>query len=58
MVERIVLVDDDNHILTSVTVALKAEGWNVETFSDGEKGLIALQKIPPTLRFWILKCQE
>ncbi len=55
MVERIVLVDDDNHILTSVTVALKAEGWNVETFSDGEKGLIALQRNPPDIAILDIK---
>ena len=28
MTERIVLVDDDNHILTSVSVSLKNEGFD------------------------------
>ena len=46
MTERIVLVDDDNHILTSVSVSLKTEGWEVETYPDVEKGLIALPKEP------------
>ncbi len=49
MTARIVLVDDDNHILTSVSVSLKAEGWDVETYPDGEKGLIALQRNPPDI---------
>ena len=37
MKERIILIDDDNHILTSVSVSLKSEGWDVETYPDGEK---------------------
>ena len=40
----IALVDDDRHILTSVTMALEAEGFSVQTYSDGEsalKGLVA-----------------
>jgi len=37
MNEKIILVDDDNHILTSVSVALRNEGWQVETYPDGEK---------------------
>ncbi len=49
MNEKIVLVDDDNHILTSVSLALKNEGWAVETYPDGEKGLIALQRNIPDL---------
>ena len=49
MNEKIILVDDDNHILTSVSVALRNEGWQVETYPDGEKGLIALQRNIPDL---------
>ncbi len=49
MKEKIILVDDDNHILTSVSVALKNEGWQVDTYPDGEKGLIALQRDMPDL---------
>ena len=49
MNEKIILVDDDNNILTSVSVALKNEGWQVETYPDGEKGLIALQRNIPDL---------
>ena len=36
---RIALVDDDQNILTSVSMALEAENYNVETFKDGEQAL-------------------
>ena len=49
MNEKIILIDDDNNILTSVSVALKAEGWVVETYNDSEKGLIALQRDTPDI---------
>ena len=47
MSEKIVLVDDDQNILTSVSLALESEGFNVETFIDGEQGLNGiLRRIP------------
>jgi two-component system response regulator ChvI len=49
MSEKIILVDDDSNILASVSVALRAEGWDVETYPDGEKGLIALQRNSPDI---------
>ena len=49
MSEKIILIDDDNNILTSVSVALKAEGWEVETYNDSEQGLIALQRNTPDI---------
>ena len=49
MSEKIILVDDDSNILASVSVALRAEGWDVETYPDGEKGLIALQRNLPDI---------
>ena len=55
MSERVVLIDDDNHILTSVSVSLKSEGWDVETYPDGEKGLIALQRNPPDIAILDIK---
>ena len=55
MKEKIILIDDDNHILTSVSVSLKSEGWDVETYPDGEKGLIALQRNPPHLAILDIK---
>jgi two-component system response regulator ChvI len=35
MPETIVLVDDDQNILTSVSIALEAEGFGVRTFTNG-----------------------
>ena len=49
MSEKIILVDDDSNILASVSVALRAEGWDVETYPDGEKGLIAIQRNSPDI---------
>ena len=55
MSEKIILIDDDNNILTSVSVALKAEGWVVETYNDSEKGLIALQRNTPDIAILDIK---
>ena len=49
MSEKIILVDDDSNILASVSMALKAEGWLVETYNDSEQALVALQKNSPDL---------
>ena len=49
MSEKIILVDDDSNILTSVSLALRSEGWTVETYNDGEQGLIALQRNNPDI---------
>jgi len=38
----IVLVDDDRNILTSVSIALEAEGFKVRTYSDGASALRGL----------------
>ena len=35
----IALVDDDRNILTSVSIALEAEGSKVETYTDGASAL-------------------
>ena len=45
----IALVDDDRNILTSVTMALEAEGFEVRTYSDGAAALAALSQTPPDL---------
>ena len=55
MSEKIILIDDDNNILTSVSVALNAEGWVVETFNDSEQGLIALQRDTPDIAILDIK---
>lgn len=49
MNDRIFLVDDDRNILMSVSMALEAEGFAVETFNDGEAGLKAILEEKPDL---------
>ena len=55
MSEKIILVDDDSNILTSVSLALRSEGWIVETYNDGEQGLIALQRNNPDIAILDIK---
>jgi two-component system response regulator ChvI len=47
--QTIVLVDDDRNILTSVAMALEAEGFEVRTYGDGEEALRGLTGRPPAL---------
>jgi len=47
--QTIVLVDDDRNILTSVSMALEAEGFQVRTYPDGEEALRGLTQNPPDL---------
>lgn len=49
MPQEIVLVDDDRNILTSVSMALEAEGYNVRTYMDGEEALRGLMAHPADL---------
>jgi len=49
MSAQIALIDDDRNILTSVSIALKGEGFKVKTYSDGASGLEGLQSDPPDL---------
>ncbi|MEC9235633.1 MAG: response regulator, partial [Pseudomonadota bacterium] len=46
---KITLVDDDENILTSVSMALEAEDFNVKTFSDSEAGLSDILSDSPDL---------
>jgi two-component system response regulator ChvI len=46
---KIALVDDDRNILTSVSMALEAEGFVVVTYGDGEAGLKGITDNPPDL---------
>jgi two-component system response regulator ChvI len=46
---HIALVDDDRNILTSVSMALEAEGFQVKTYNDGEEGLRGITTNPPDL---------
>jgi two-component system response regulator ChvI len=49
MAATIALVDDDRNILTSVSIALQAEGFTTRVYSDGETALKALLDNPPDL---------
>ncbi|MBF9050836.1 response regulator [Roseobacter sp. HKCCD9010] len=46
---RIALVDDDRNILTSVSMTLEAEGFEVETYNDGQSALDAFTRRMPEL---------
>lgn len=49
MQHKIALVDDDENILTSVSMALEAEGFNVDTYTDGQKALAGIGSHPVDL---------
>ena len=49
MTATIALVDDDRNILTSVSIALQAEGFVTRLYSDGESALKALVDNPPDI---------
>ena len=46
---RITLVDDDENIVTSVSLALESQGHAVRAYHDGASGLAALENDPPDL---------
>ena len=46
---RIALVDDDRNILTSVSMTLEAEGFEVETYNDGQAALDGFNKRMPDM---------
>lgn len=46
---RIALVDDDRNILTSVSMTLEAEGFDVETYNDGQSALDAFNRRMPDM---------
>src|SRR5690554_5611267 len=49
MSQTIALVDDDRNILTSVSMALEAEGFTVNTYTDGDEALRGLTQKPVDL---------
>ena len=49
MQETIALVDDDRNILTSVSMALEAEGFKVRTYTDGSEALRGMTTNPVDL---------
>ena len=51
----IALVDDDRNILTTLSIALQAEGYATRVYSDGETALKALVDNPPDLAVFDIK---
>lgn len=49
MSDTIALVDDDQNIRTSVSIALEGEGWRVRSFGDGVEALRGLTSQPADL---------
>ena len=55
MQHTIALVDDDRNILTSVAMALEAEGFAVRTFTDGAEALRGMTANPVDLAILDIK---
>jgi two-component system response regulator ChvI len=55
MTATIALVDDDRNILTSVSIALQAEGFLTRLYSDGEAALKAIVENPCDLAILDIK---
>ena len=51
----IALVDDDRNILTSVSLSLEAEGYRVQTYTDGASALEGLKANSPDLAIFDIK---
>jgi len=47
--QKIALFDDDRNILTSVSMTLEAEGFEAETYNDGQAALDAFNKKLPDM---------
>ena len=54
----IALVDDDRNILTSVSIALQAEGFGTRVYSDGVAALKAFTDNPPDLAVFDIKMPQ
>ena len=52
---RIALVDDDRNILTSVAITLEAEGFDVDTYNDGQQAFDAFCRKMPDMAVLDLK---
>jgi two-component system response regulator ChvI len=53
--KNIALVDDDRNILTSVSMLLEAEGFQVKTYADGAAALEGLNQTPPDMAIFDIK---
>jgi len=51
----IALVDDDRNILTSISIALEAEGYRITTYTDGASALDGFKTAPPDLAILDIK---
>ena len=51
----IALVGDDRNILTSVSLALEAEGYRINTYTDGVSALDGFKTAPPDLAILDIK---
>jgi len=51
----IALVDDDRNILTSVSIALEAEGYRIMSYTDGASALEGFKSSPPDLAILDIK---
>lgn len=58
MSQVIALVDDDRNILTSVSIALQAEGFVTRVYTDGQSALKALGENPPDLAVFDIKMPQ
>ena len=54
----IALVDDDRNILTSVSIALQAEGFGTRVYTDGATALKAIGDNPPDLAVFDIKMPQ
>src|SRR5437879_180820 len=55
LMPTIALVDDDRNILTSVSIALEAEGYRIMTYTDGASALDGFKSSPPDLAILDIK---
>lgn len=55
---KITLVDDDENIVTSVSLALESHGHTVKAYYDGASGLAALENEPPDLAILDVKMPQ
>src|SRR3546814_16510191 len=55
MQDTIALVDDDRNILTSVSIALEAEGFKVRPYNDGAEALRGISASPVDLQVLDIK---
>ena len=53
--KHIALVDDEKNILTSVSLILRTEGFDVKTYENGEAAILSFEKSPPDLALLDIK---